>query len=898
MTEREEAANPNQGQTPLMRQYYKIKARHPNAILLFRMGDFYETFDEDARTVSRILGITLTRRANGQAHDVPLAGFPHHAIDNYLPKLVRSGQRVAICEQLEDPKAAKTIVKRDVVEVVTPGVSLHDELLNPRRSNFLVAIHYDLDRQRGEVVGFAYVDISTGEFAVTEIPPSRLGDLMQTIGPAEVILEKKHRSRVETFSDRSFIITHRDDWIFGHDFAYETLLRHFGTHSLKGFGVDDLRSGVVAAGAALHYLDETQKGRLPHITRITRHTTDAFMALDPQTKRNLELVSSMQDGGQDGTLVGILDHTHTPMGARLLRKWLLRPLRDLAPITRRLDAVEAFVRAGTPRERIREELHQTGDLERLAAKICIGRASPRDLLVVRLTLERIPELKRLLADESCAPLREIGDELQLCHDVLSIIRSAIVDEPPASIGEGGVIRPGFNVDLDDLRGLARSGKDWVARMQKQESERTGIPSLKVGFNKVFGYYLEITNAHKSKVPPEYIRKQTLVNAERYITPELKEYEEKILSAEEKISGLEAQVFEEVRLAVAEHATILQHNAALLAALDCLASFAESATRYGYTRPELTEGRELDIHNGRHPVVERLLPAGESFIPNDVALDPDQDQILIITGPNMAGKSVVLRQTGLIALMAQVGSFVPAEKATIGLIDRIFTRVGASDNLAAGESTFLVEMNETANILNNASDRSLILLDEVGRGTSTFDGLSIAWALVEYLHENPTLSARTLFATHYHELNELQGRLARVRNARVQVQEHDGRVIFLRKLIDGGADHSYGIAVAQMAGLPAPMLVRAREILSHLESQRLAEGAPAHVGGDGIPEDQGSSRSVPALSETASQQMSLFAAAADPALVALREAVDGLDPERLTPIEALLRLSELKKILED
>jgi DNA mismatch repair protein MutS len=880
-----------------MRQYYKIKAKHPNAILLFRMGDFYETFDEDARTISRILGITLTKRANGQAHDVPLAGFPHHALDNYLPKLVRSGQRVAICEQLEDPKAAKTIVKRDVVEVVTPGVSLHDELLNPRRSNFVAAVHFDTDARFGEIAGFAFADISTGEFSTTEFPANRLSEIIQTIAPAEILLEKKHRSRVEGLRDRSFLTTTREDWVFGFDYAYETLLRHFRTHSLKGFGVDELKTGIVAAGAVLQYLDETQRGRLPHITKITPHTTDAFMALDPQTKRNLELVSSMHDGGQDGTLVGILDHTQTPMGARLLRKWLLRPLRDLQPINRRLEAVASLVRSARQRERIREALQQTGDLERLAAKVCIGRATPRDLLVIRLTLERIPDIKRLLVDDPCEPIRELGTELQLCHDALSIIREAIVDEAPVALGDGGVIRQGFNKDLDELRSLARSGKDWVAKMQKEESERTGIPSLKVGFNKVFGYYLEITNAHKAKVPAEYIRKQTLVNAERYITPELKEYEEKILSAEEKIAGLEAQVFEEVRLAVAEHATVLQQNAALLAALDCLASLAESADKYNYVRPELTEGRDLDIKSGRHPVVERLLPAGEPFIPNDIRLDADADQILIITGPNMAGKSVILRQAGLIALMAQVGSFVPAEKATIGIVDRIFTRVGASDNLAAGESTFLVEMNETANILNNASDKSLILLDEVGRGTSTFDGLSIAWALVEYLHENPSLGARTLFATHYHELNELQDRFARIRNARVQVQEHDGRVIFLRKLVDGGADHSYGIAVAQMAGLPLPMLARAKEILRHLENQRLTAGTPVHVEGDRAAPSARQQPEVPQLTDAQSQQMSLFMAAPNPALEAVRDALVAIDPDRMTPIDALMRLSELKNLLE-
>jgi DNA mismatch repair protein MutS len=672
-----------------MRQYYKIKEKHPHAILLFRMGDFYETFDEDARTVSRVLGITLTKRSNGQASDVALAGFPHHALDNYLPKLVRSGHRVAICEQLEDPKAAKTIVRRDVVEVVSPGVSLHDELLNPRRSNFLASIHFEVHKARGEVAGVAFVDISTGEFSIAEVPVHRLTDLLQTIGPAEVIVERKNRARVEALGARGFVTTIREEWVFGHDFAYETMLRHFGTHSLKGFGVDEMEVGVVAAGAALHYLDESQKGRLPQIQRVTRYATDSFMALDPQTKRNLELVSSMHDGSHDGTLVGILDHTLTPMGARLLRKWLLRPLRELEPIRRRLDAVEALALSSTLRENLREELGQAGDLERVATKVCVGRATPRDLQLIRLTLERIPELKRLLADETCEALREIGNELQLCHSVLSLIREAIEDDPPAALSDGGVIRSGFNETLDELRSLARSGKDFVAQLQRTESERTGIPSLKVGFNKVFGYYLEITNAHKAKVPPEFIRKQTLVNAERYITPELKEYEEKILTAEEKIAGLEAQVFEEVRLAVAEHATALQHNATLLAALDCLCSFAESAVKYGYSRPEITLGREFDIAEGRHPVVERLLPAGESFIPNDIRLDPESDQILVITGPNMAGKSVVLRQAGLIALMAQVGSFVSARAARIGLVDRIFTRVGASDNLAAGRAHFLL-----------------------------------------------------------------------------------------------------------------------------------------------------------------------------------------------------------------
>ncbi len=889
----------SRGQTPLMRQYYKIKARHPNAILLFRMGDFYETFDEDAKTVARILGITLTRRSNGQAKEVPLAGFPHHALDNYLPKLVQSGLRVAICEQLEDPKYARKIVKRDVVEVVTPGVSLHDELLNPRRSNFLAAIHFEDDRKRGSVAGVAFIDASTGEFSVAEVPTSRLEELLQTIGPAEVLIERHRQSELDRLHDRSFVVTPLEDWVFGFDFAYETLLRHFKTHSLKGFGVESLKVGIVAAGAALHYLDEAQKGRLPHIRRIVEYVSDEYMLLDPQTKRNLELIASMRDGGQDGTLVDIMDETLSPMGARLLRKWLVRPLRNLDQINKRQDAVHALVEAPQLREALRRELAEVGDLDRLATKVSLARASPRDVLNICLTLERIPAIKSSLTDESCETLAKIGEQLQLCRDIVDRIKHALADDPPASINDGGLIREGYDESLDELRTLARSGKDWVARMQKQEMEQTGIPSLKVGFNRVFGYYLEVTNTHKAKVPDRYIRKQTLVNSERYITPELKEYEERILSAEEKIGSLEAQLFNELRMAVAEEATQLQHNAALLAALDCLVALAEIASRHRYVRPELTDGRELDIVDGRHPVVERTLPPGEPFIPNSVTLNPENDQILLITGPNMAGKSVVLRQMGLIVLLSQIGSFVPARSARIGIVDRVFTRVGASDNLAAGESTFLVEMNETANILNNASPKSLILLDEVGRGTSTFDGLSIAWALVEYLHENENLAARTLFATHYHELNELETRLPRVRNARIQVQEHEGKVIFLRKLIDGGADHSYGIEVARMAGLPVPVIERARAILKHLESQRLASAAPDHHGDEPTAAAaKVDAKAMPSLDEDAAMQMSLFAQRPDPLMEEVRDALERVDPNGMTPIEALLKLTELKQLLEN
>lgn len=892
------APRKNEGETPLMRQYNKIKARHPNAILLFRMGDFYETFDEDARTVSRVLGITLTKRANGGASDVPLAGFPHHALDNYLPKLVQAGLRVAVCEQLEDPKYARKVVKRDVVEVVTPGVSFNDTLLSPKRSNYLAAIRWGVDRTDRDLVGFAFLDASTGEFYVTEVHRSRLEELIQTIDPAEVLVDKRQREPLQQLKHQQFVVTPLEDWAFGSDFAQETLLRHFKTHSLKGFGVEDLRLGTLAAGAALYYLGETQKGRLPHVRRIQRYASDEYMSLDPQTKRNLELVASIQSGRQEGSLVEILDETLTPIGGRLLRRWLVRPLRNVANIQKRLDAVEALVRSRRRREQLREELRHVGDLERMAAKACTGRATPRDLVAIKLTLRQIPAIKRLLADETCETLRRLGESLTLCTVLVERIEHALVDDPPANISDGGLLRDGYNAELDELRTLARSGKDWVARMQKQEIERTGITSLKVGFNKVFGYYIEITNAHKNKVPPDYTRKQTLVNAERYITAELKEYEEKILTAEEKIASLEGELFNQLRMAVAEETPALQLNASLLAMLDTFAALAEVADRYGYTRPDVTDELVLHIEDGRHPVVERMLPPGEPFIPNSVHLDPATEQILIITGPNMAGKSVVLRQTGLIVLLAQVGAFVPARSARIGIVDRIFTRVGASDNLAAGESTFLVEMNETANILNNATPRSLILLDEVGRGTSTFDGLSIAWALVEYLHERPDVAARTLFATHYHELNELAQRYPRIRNSRIQVEEHDGRVVFLRKLVPGGADHSYGIEVARMAGLPEPVVRRAREILAHLERHQLAgevDGpGETPAGGDGIP----ATRTPIGMQPPAPPQMSLFQPTVDPRLAEIREKLAALDPNRMTPIEALMLVAELKTLVRD
>ncbi len=880
-----------------MRQYYAIKDRHPQAILLFRMGDFYETFDDDAKTVSRLLGITLTERNNGDADDVPMAGFPHHAIDSHLPKLIRSGLRVAICEQVEDPDTSSgKVVDRDVVEVVTPGVSFHDQLLNPKQSNFLAAIHFGTGRDTDRM-GFAFIDATTGEFSVTEAPVNQLEDLIQTVAPSEVILDKRQEDRLqEHLRELTFTVTPQEDWVFKYDFAYQTLLEHFETHSLKGFGVDDLDLGVVAAGAALYYLGETQKGKLPHVRKIKRYSKEEHIALDPQTKRNLELVTSLQEDGHEGTLVSILDETETPMGGRRLRAWLVRPLREVDRIQHRLDAVEAFVEDRPLRDELRDELGQMGDLERLAGKVATGRASPGDLIQIKLTLRRLPALKEILEGTGCSVLDTLEDRLNPCPDIVDQIQSALVDDPPAKISEGGLIRDGYSEELDELRTIAKEGKDWVANLEKEESKRTDIPSLKVGFNKVFGYYLEVTDTHADKVPDDYIRKQTLVNSERYVTPELKEMEEKILTAEEKIETLEQELFNELRDQIAEQTPALQENAELLAQLDCFAGLAEVADDHDYVRPSVDDSLTIDIEEGRHPVVEQTLPPGDPFIPNDVYVDPDDEQILIITGPNMAGKSVALRQVGLITLLAQVGSFVPADAAHVGVVDRIFTRVGASDNLAAGESTFLVEMNEAANILNNATARSLILFDEVGRGTSTFDGLSIAWAIVEYLHERPEVSARTLFATHYHELNAMAERLERVHNYRIQVSEHEGEIVFLRKLIPGGADHSYGIEVARMAGLPDAVIARAREVLHNLESQQLemVEGEPS---GDGMAARKADADAVPDLEDSQANQMHLFAQP-DPVAEELKDMLDEVDPNRITPVEALMKLSEMKEKLSD
>ncbi|PSQ87291.1 MAG: DNA mismatch repair protein MutS, partial [Bacteroidetes bacterium QS_3_64_15] len=831
-------------------------------------------------------------------------GFPHHALDSHLPKLIRSGLRVAICEQTEDAdNSSGKVVDRDVVEVVTPGVSFHDQLLNPKQSNFLAALHFGTGRDKDRI-GFSFIDATTGEFSVTEAGIDQIQDLIQTVAPSEVIVDKRRTDRLQQhLREIPFTVTEQEDWVFKYDFAYQTLLEHFETHSLKGFGVDEMDLGVVAAGAALYYLGETQKGTVPHVRKIKRYSKEEHIALDPETKRNLELVQSIQDDGHEGTLVDILDDTETPMGGRRLRGWLVRPLREVNRIQNRLNAVEAFVEDRDLRQNLREKLGQMGDLERLAGKVATGRAAPGDLIDIKHTLRHLPAVLDLLSDAAPDALDAIEERLRACPDIVDRIQSALVDDPPAKISEGGLIRDGYSEELDELRTIAQEGKDWVANLEKEESERTNIPSLKVGFNKVFGYYIEVTDTHAEKVPDDYIRKQTLVDSERYVTPELKEMEEKILTAEEKIETLEQELYNELRDTIAQQTGVLQENAELLAHLDCFAGLAAVAERHDYVRPSVNDGLTIDIEEGRHPVVEQTLPPGDPFIPNDVCLDPDDEQILIITGPNMAGKSVALRQVGLIVLLAQVGSFIPADAAQIGVVDRIFTRVGASDNLAAGESTFLVEMNEAANILNNATARSLILFDEVGRGTSTFDGLSIAWAIVEYLHERPEVAAHTLFATHYHELNAMADRLERVHNYRIQVSEHEGEIVFLRKLIPGGADHSYGIEVAKMAGLPDAVIARAHEVLQNLESQHLEVGGDRKMdeasdppSGDGMRAKKGDAEAVPDLEDSQANQMHLFGQP-DPVAEEVKEMLGEIDPNRITPVEALMKLSEMKDKLD-
>lgn len=863
-----------------MKQYQQVKAKHPDTILLFRMGDFYETFEEDAKTAAKVLGITLTKRGNGAAGEIPLAGFPHHAIDAYLPKLLKAGYRVAVCEQLEDPKLAKGIVKRDVTEVVTPGVAFSDKVLEQKQNNYLAAVSLPSPLAQGnELVGFAFVDVSTAEFSVTEFPLRQLPEQMSVLQPVELLVQKRDSETVESILRGKFrgLYSKVDDWVFNGDYSYEILVNHFKTQSLKGFGVEHLKSGIVAAGAVMHYLQETQKANLPHIKKIAPFDTSDYMVLDASTKRNLEITASLS-GQSDGTLFAVIDRTQTAMGGRLLKAWVNRPLKRLDAIQRRLDAVRELFGGDSVRYDIREILEQVGDLERLVARIATGRANPRELRQLQKSLSFIPSIKAHVGNLNSPTLKEMRGKLDPLEELVKLIQDAIEDDPPISLSEGGIIKKGYNRELDDLRSVAFSGKDWIARLQSDERQRTGISSLKVGYNNVFGYYIEITNTHKDKVPGNYIRKQTLTNAERYVTPELKEYEEKVLHAEEKILALETRIFDEVRLAISEYSGSILEDAHILATMDCFISLADVAAENNYVFPEVDDSLRLEIKEGRHPVIEQLLPPGERYTANSTLMDVEENQILIVTGPNMSGKSSYLRQVGLIALLAQVGSFVPAAEAHIGLLDRIYTRVGASDNIASGESTFLVEMHEAATIVNTATNRSLILLDEVGRGTSTFDGISIAWALTEYLHSR--IGAKTLFATHYHELNELADLFPRIKNYKVDVREYGDKVIFLHKVLPGFADHSYGIQVAQMAGLPEEVTDRAKKILKNLEDSELnVYSSGKQLKGRIPPPDV---------------QMTLFEMKDDK----LRDDIRKLDVENMTPLEALQKLVELQKRIEE
>ncbi|OGU19154.1 MAG: DNA mismatch repair protein MutS [Ignavibacteria bacterium GWA2_55_25] len=863
--------------TPLMRQYQQVKAKHPDTILLFRMGDFYETFEEDAKLTAKVLGITLTKRGNGAAGEIPLAGFPYHALEAYLPKLLKAGHRVAVCEQLEDPKFAKGIVKRDVIEVVTPGISFSDKVLEQKQNNYLAAVALPTALARGDdPVGFAFIDVSTGEFSAAEFPLRNLPEQVSNLQPSELLVQKRDLATVQSLLKDRFggIYTKADDWVFHFDYGYELLVNHFKTQSLKGYGIEAYRIGVVAAGAVMNYLQETQKANLLHIKKIAPYDTSDFIVLDVSTKRNLEVTSSIS-GQSEGTLFSVLDRTLTPMGGRLLKRWLNHPLKKLETVRNRLAAVRELVANESPRGKMGGVLNGMGDLERLIARIATGRGNPREVNQLKGCLELVPLLQSHLAQLKAASLKEVHKWLNPLDQVVTAISSALEDDPPLALVEGGVIRRGYNKELDELRELSFSGKDWIAKLQHQERERTGISSLKVGYNNVFGYYIEVTNTHKDKIPSNYIRKQTLTNAERFITPELKEYEEKILHAEEKMLALETQLFNDLRTLVAAHAAAIQENAYAIAVLDCYSSLAEVAIENNYVCPTVDESFKIEIQGGRHPVIEKLLPPGERYTPNDTLIDTEEDQILIITGPNMSGKSSYLRQVGLIVLLAQIGSFVPATAAHIGLVDRIYTRVGASDNIASGESTFLVEMHEAANIVNTATRRSLILLDEIGRGTSTFDGISIAWALTEYLHQR--IGAKTLFATHYHELNELAELFPRIRNYKVDVREYGDKVIFLHKVVQGFADHSYGIQVAQMAGLPEEVTDRAKRILENLESSEL----------------QVNGRQTKGRIPPPDVQMTLFEVKDD----RLREELRRLDLETMTPLEAMQKLAELKKKAE-
>lgn len=874
--------------TPLMRQYAQMKSRYPDTVLLFRLGDFYETFEEDARITSKVLGITLTKRGNGAATETPLAGFPHHALDSYLPRLLKAGYRVAVCEQLEDPKFAKGLVKRDVIEVVTPGVAFSDKVLHQKENNYLLAVALPGPLATStDVVGIAFVDVTTAEFHAGQLPLKELAEQIASLKPSEILVQKRDRDTLEQLlgENRPQTLTKLDDWIFNYEYAYELLINHFNTQTLKGFGVEEFSIGTVAAGAVMNYLQETQKANLLHIRRLAPYHVGEFMHLDQSTKRNLEMTRSIE-GTDEGTLFWVLDHTQTPMGARLLKRWINFPLRRVAPILERLDAVSELVERTDFRAQVMQTLAQIGDMERLISKICTNRANPREVGSLRQTLAQIENLSGIISSARSNALASLFSELKPLTSLRHTISAALIDDPPLSLADGGVFRKGFNASLDEIREIASSGKSWIARLQTTEREQSGISSLKVGFNNVFGYYIEITNTHKDKVPARYIRKQTLANAERYITPELKEYEEKVLHAEEKMLALESELFTSLRMTIAGHAETIQRNAQLVAILDCLASLAEVAVEQRYVRPGIDESTRIEIVQGRHPVIEKLLPPGESYTPNDTTLSNEEHQILIITGPNMSGKSSYLRQVGLITLLAQIGSFVPAKRAQIGIVDRIYTRVGASDNISSGESTFLVEMHEAANIVNTASSRSLILLDEVGRGTSTFDGISIAWSLTEYIHNR--IGAKTLFATHYHELNELADLFPRIKNLKVEVREYGDKVLFLHKVTPGFADHSYGIQVAQMAGLPDEITDRAKAILKNLEGSELNVHSES-----GPPTEARATRKNKGRIAPAEVQMTLFEVKDD----ALREELKKLDIETMTPLEALQKLASLRASIQ-
>ena len=865
-------------ETPLMKQYNQIKTRHPQALLLFRVGDFYETFGEDAITASKILGIVLTNRNNGGSK-LELAGFPHHSLDTYLPKLVRSGQRVAICDQLEDPKTVKGIVKRGVTELVTPGVSFNDQVLETKKNNFLCSVHFDRDQ-----VGLAFLDVSTGEFLVAQGTQEYAEKLMQGFGPTEIIYNKQRSSDYDQMCGNSYYSFRLEDWVFSEDYAYESLNKQFGTKSLKGFGVEDLDSGLIAAGAIIHYLSETQHDKLGHVTAISRIEEDKYVWLDRFTVRNLELINSPHENAT--TLLDVLDLTKTPMGGRLLKRWMVLPLKELDQVKKRLDAVESLYDDPEKGHELAECLTQINDMERLISKVAVGRVNPKEVVQLCNTSKHVITAKELLENGS-NEVANIAKAIDPCRDMIDLIERTLQEDPAGQIGKGKIIADDYNSELDELRAISFSGKDYLEQIRVRESEKTGITSLKIGFNNVFGYYIEVRNTHKDKVPEEWIRKQTLVNAERYITEELKEYESKILGAEEKIHVLEGRLYQALIDELAQYIRPIQQNAFLIAKLDCLLTFAEVAKQRWYTKPEMNDSFVIDIKEGRHPVIESQMGVGEEYVSNNVYLDNDTQQIMMITGPNMSGKSALLRQTALISLLAQMGSFVPATKAELGIVDKVFTRVGASDNISSGESTFMVEMNETSSILNNLSNRSLILLDEIGRGTSTYDGISIAWAISEYLHEHPKKRGKTLFATHYHELNEMTNRFDRIKNFNVSVKEVGKKILFLRKLVEGGSEHSFGIHVAKLAGMPKEVIAGAEHMLEQLEASHDLSETDKKVGAKKI-------KNKEAVADLDNMQMSFFQLN-DPVLEQIREELVSIDINTLTPVEALMKLNEIKKL---